>query len=165
MRKALIVFGVVILIAGIAIGMISHNHPILLKYWKGEATSLGSPVDAKVYTDGRLNREIKVYKDPKYKNDYLLSLKKFDTVDKYINIDLDHKSIGMPFNSSKDCYDTINGKLYQSNLGARIADFIPDLNGFNLFSNLTFSDNEIKFEASNQFQLKFDSVRIELYHK
>ena len=54
MRKVLIILGVFILAGVIAIGVVQRSHPILLKYWRGEATSLGSPIAAKVYIDGRL---------------------------------------------------------------------------------------------------------------
>src|SRR5450432_2347081 len=107
MKKIFIILLMVVLTAGLAIGIVGHNHPIFLKYLIGEASSLGSPISAKVYTDGRFNSDIKVYKDSKYKNDYLLSLKEFDTdgMLQYVNIDLDNKWVGRPVGSD---YDTIN---------------------------------------------------------
>jgi len=163
MRKALTIFGVIIVITAIYIGVVGHKHPVFLKYLIGSATNLGRPIDAKVYTDGHINSDIKVYKDPADKNDYLLNLKEFDATGMlhYINIDLDNQWVGRPIGSSHDDYDTINGRLYQSELGSHFANFRDDMKGMDFDPKLTFSDNEIRFNIP-QHVLKFDSIRIEL---
>ncbi|MBS1520015.1 MAG: hypothetical protein JST50_03375 [Bacteroidetes bacterium] len=166
MRKVLVIFGVIILIAGITIGVVVHDHPIFLKYLLGEASNLEKPINAKVYTDGRITNDIKVYKDIKYKNDYLLHLKNHDSTGmlEYIDIDLNYKFVGRTICSAKDCYDTINGDMFQSETGAIFADFKDDMKGFNFDPKLTFSDHEIKLTMPPHW-LKFDSLRIELNNK
>lgn len=164
MLKALIIFCILVVAAIVAIGVIQHNHPIFLKYLANEASSLGHPISARVYTNGRLNNGIKVYKDSHYKNDYLLSLKEYDKIGmlQYINIDLNDKWIGRPVGSNKNCYDTINGKLYQDEVGAHFIDFKDDMKGFNFDPKLKFNNTSIKFNLPPHW-LKFDSIRIELH--
>jgi len=163
MRKALIIFGVLVIATAVAIGVIQHNHPIFLKYLGGEASSLGRPIPAKVYVDGRMNNGIRVYKDPYHKNDYILNLKDYEKIGmlEYIDIALDDKWIGRPVGSNKDCYDTINGKLYQDEVGAHFVDFKDDIKGFNFNPELRFNNKSIEFKVPLH-ELKFDSVRIEL---
>ncbi|HZX58812.1 MAG TPA: hypothetical protein VFE54_08805 [Mucilaginibacter sp.] len=163
MKKMLIILLIAAsLTAIVIIGIVGHNHPIFLKYLIGEASSLGKPIPAKVYTDGHLNNGITVYNDSKYKNDYLLSLKEFDTdgMLHYINIDLDNKWVGRPVSSD---YDTINGKLYQSEVGSHFIDFKNDVKGFDFDPKLNFDNRTIRLNVPPHW-LKFDSIRIELEH-
>ena len=64
------------------IGLISRNHPIILKWVTGNARCIGKPVNAIVYTNGQINNNIKVYKINTYWEGgenihYLLNLPEF----------------------------------------------------------------------------------------
>ena len=132
----------------------------------GEASNLGKPVYAKVYIDGHITNDIEVYRDAQYKNDYLIHLKKLDTAGmlEYINVDLNYKSVGGTICSAKDCYDTISDYMFQSETGAKFADFRDDMKGANFDPKLTFNNYEIKFNMPPH-SLKFESLRIELNNK
>jgi len=166
MRKILIISALIILFSGIAIRAIYNVHPIILKYLVGEARNLGKPISARVYADGRINNSIQVYLDPKNKNDFLLHLKEHDNhgMLEYIDINLNYKFVGRTICSAKDCYDTINGRLFQDDTGDHFVDFKNDIKGVNFDPQLIFSNYEIKLNMPTRW-LKFDSVRIELDHK
>jgi hypothetical protein len=162
MRKAFIIFGVIIIVTVIYIGIVGHDAPIFFKYLVGSANNLGKPIDAKVYASGRINNGIKIYKDPNYQNDYLLSLKEFDTIGmlRHVNVDLVNKWVCRPVGAD---YDIISGNLYQSEVGAHFVDFKDDMKGFNFDPKLRFNDTSAEFKAP-PLQLKFDSIRIVLKH-
>jgi len=166
MRKVLIVFGVIILAASFAIGIIHNEHPIIFKYLSGEARDLGKPINAKVYIDGHIDDSIQIYINSQGRKDFLLHLKKHDSTGmlEYININLDYKFVGRTICSAKDCYDTINGRLFQDETGNHFVDFKDDIKGTDFDPKLTFNNYEIKLNMPPHW-LKFDSVRIELDHK
>ena len=173
LRKLLkIVVGLLLLFA-VVVGLISINHPIILKWVTGSARIIGKPTNAIVYTNGQLNSDIKVYKVEKYWDDgpktptkantYLLSQKKFDNEGKlqFINLNLDQVWVGRPIGAAKDDYDYIVGYLFQSDVGGHFANFADDMKGYDFDPHLSFSDRQIKFSVPPN-KLKFDSVRIEL---
>ncbi|GAC1311783.1 MAG: hypothetical protein NVSMB24_31990 [Mucilaginibacter sp.] len=151
------------LIVAIGAGLICFIHPIMFKWLFGSARVIGKPIGAIVYTDGHINNNIKVYRNGEKDNDYLISLKEFDKPGmlKFINLDLAEKWIGRPVGTNKDCYDVINGILFQSDAGARFVDFKDDMKGYSFEPHLAFTSREIKFNIPPN-QLKFDSIRIEL---
>jgi hypothetical protein len=160
LRKLLkIVVGLLILLA-VAVGLTSINHPIILKWVAGSAKHHGKPIPATVYTDGQVNNSIKVFYTDEA-NNYLLSLKEYDTLGKlkFLNIDLNEKWIGRPVATSKNDYDFIGGHLFQSEAGGSFSPFQDDMKGFSFDPQLTFTDGQIKFNMPPN-KLKFDSVRI-----
>lgn len=168
-RKFLKYFIVLFLLVVIIIGIISINHPIILKWLTGDARIIGKPINATVYANGQINDGIKVYHTEKYwesnkkANNYLLSLKEFDNVGKlkFFNVNLIEKWIGRPVGTSKNDYDFVLDYLIQSETGGHFVPFQDDIKGYNFDPQLSFTEKQIKFNVPPN-KLKFDSVRIEL---
>ena len=154
-----IVIGLLILFA-VAVGLISINHPIILKWVTGSAKHHGKPIPATIYTNGQVNDHIKVFYSDEA-NNYLVSLPEYDSSGmlKFLNINLNEKWIGRPAGTSKNDYDFIAGHLFQSETGRRFTPFQDDMKGFNYDPQLTFTDRQIKFNMPPN-NLRFDSVRI-----
>lgn len=139
-----------------------------MKWSIGTGKNIGKPIKAIVYTNGEINDEIKVYRVNTYwdgtkTNDYLLSLTQYDLEGKlkFINIDLKEKWIGRPVCTSMDCYQVVDGYLFQSESGGHFVPFEDDMKGYNFNPHLSFDDREIRFNIPRGV-LRFDSVRIEL---
>jgi hypothetical protein len=171
MNKIFKIFAVLITIIIAVFVIIYIKHPIISGWITGTVRTMSKPVNADVYTNGQINKDIKVYHDTVYWkgekiNNYLISLKEFDKEGllEFINIDVDGKWIGRPVGFGSDCYDFINGTLFQSEVGSHFVDFKDDMKGFNFDPKLTFTNKEIKFNVPPH-ELKFDSVRIELNDK
>jgi hypothetical protein len=158
-----------LLIFAVAIGLTSIKHPIVLKWLSGTARIIGKPVDATVYTNGKVNHEIKIFHTNKYwgsskkANNYIISLKESDTLSKlkFFNINLNEKWVGRPVSTANDDYDLIWGNLVQSETGGQFIPFQDDIKGFDFDPQLLFNDKQIKFNVPPN-TLKFDSVRVEL---
>jgi hypothetical protein len=169
LRKYLKILAGLLLFFVITIGMISIDNPIVLKLLAGSARHIGKPIEVIVYTDGKINDEIKVFYVDKYwhgrekANCYLVSLKEYDTSGMlaYFNINLDERWIGSPVGTSKKHYDFIGGHLFQSETGGYFTPFQNEIKGFNFDPQLSFTETQIKFKVPPK-TLKFDSVRIEL---
>ena len=162
LRKLLkIVFGLLILFA-VAIGLISINHPIILKWVTGSARHFGKPIPATVYTNGQVNDHINVFYSDE-PNNYLVSLAEYESsgMVKFFNINLDEKWIGRPAAMSKNDYDFIAGHLFLSETGGHFSPFQDDMKGFSFDPQISFTDRQIKFNMPPN-KLKFDSVRIKL---
>lgn len=50
-----------LLLFAVSIALISFNHPIVLKWVTGSARIVGKSITATVYTNGRINHDIKVF--------------------------------------------------------------------------------------------------------
>jgi len=169
LRKFLKIFASLLFLIAVVIGFISINHPIILKWITGSARFIGKPVSATVYTNGELNSGIKVFHVDKYwssnkkANNYLLSLKEYDSTGRLIffNINLEEKWMGIPIGTSHNDYDFIAGCLFQSETGGHFARFQDDMKGFDFDPKLSFTNKQIRFNVPPG-KLKFDSVKIEL---
>lgn len=169
LRKLLKILAGLFLIFIVAVGLVSKNHPIILKWLSGSARIIGKPISASVYTDGHINNGIKVFHIIQHwgsnnkANNYLLSLTEMDSRGRmtYLNINFDENWIGIPVGSSEKDYDFIAGYLFQSETGGRFALFQDDMKGFDFDPHLTFTEKQIKFNLPPD-KFKFDSVRIEL---
>ncbi len=73
MRKFLLILAGLIVVIAIACGVIYFKHPIISKWLSDTARNIGKPIDATVYVNGHVNDGVKVYKDKKFKNDYIVS--------------------------------------------------------------------------------------------
>jgi hypothetical protein len=160
LRKFLIIGIALLILFAVAVGLTSINHPIILKWVTGFAKHHGKALSARVYTNGQLNEGIKVFYTDE-ENNYLLSLPAPDTVAmlRFININLNEKSIGRPVRSSKNEYDFIGEHLFQSERGQH---FVPIQDGAKDLSfdpQLSFTDSQIKFKMPPN-RLKIDSIRI-----
>lgn len=151
----------------VVIAVTSIFHPIVLSWLSGGARSLGKPVNAIVYTNGKVNSSIKVYHTDKYwdsnekTNIYLLSLDMLNDLEmlRFIHIDLKEKWIGRPVAATHSDYDSLFGCLFESD-----HTFIPfqnDMKGFDFDPKLSFNGKKIKFNLPPA-GLIFDSIRIEL---
>jgi hypothetical protein len=132
LRKLLnIAIGLLLLFA-VAVGLTSVNHPIILKWVTGSAKHHGAPIPATVYTNGKVNDNIKIFYTDEA-NNYLLSFTEYYSLGmwKFININLKEKWIGRPVATSKNDYDLIAGHLFQSETGRNFSLFQDDVNGFN----------------------------------
>ncbi|MBS1667764.1 MAG: hypothetical protein JST58_10335 [Bacteroidetes bacterium] len=153
----------------IAFVVIYKTHPIILKWLYGTAGLIGKPIHVSVYTNGRINNDIKVFHTNKYwdtnekADNYILYLKEFDSLGmlKFFNINLKEKWIGRPVGTSVYDYDFVFGRLFQSETGGHFTPFQDDMKGFDFDPQLSFTDKQIKFNVPPNW-LKFDSVRIEL---
>lgn len=163
-----IILGLFILLSTV-FGLTYLSHPILLKLLAGSARHIGKPIQADVYTNGQLNKGIKIYYSDKYfgseepAKDYIVSLTEYDQEGmlKFFRIDLKDNWIGRPTSTSIYDYDVIMGHLFQSEVGETCAPWWDDMKGFNFNAQLSFTGKEIKFNIPPNV-LKFDSVRIEL---
>ena len=70
---------VLIIVIAVAVGLTSINHPIILKWVAGSAKPHGNPMPTKVYANGRVTDNIKVYYTDE-ENNYLLSLTEYDSL-------------------------------------------------------------------------------------
>lgn len=169
LRKLLKIALLLFLLFAVVVELISNNHPIILKWLEGAAVNVGKPIQAIVYTDGKINKDISVFHNDKYwdtstkANNYLLSLTNFDSSGllKYININLNEMWIGRPLGTSNEDYDLIAGRLFQSETGGSFIPFQDDVKGFNFNPHLSCAGSQIKFNVPPKW-LKFDSIRIEL---
>lgn len=153
-----VVICVAVIITGIAI---HRQHPVLYQWISGGALCVGKPIKVTVYTDNQPNNSINVYRDKRFRNDYLLALSKADRFGmlKYINLNLDEKWIGRPVSTNIDNYDVVNGSLYQSYVGAHFSDFRDNMKGYNFDPDLYHSGDTIRFNVPPG-QLNFRQVMI-----
>ncbi|RTL59003.1 MAG: hypothetical protein EKK37_11850 [Sphingobacteriales bacterium] len=169
LHKFLKLVVVVLFVFMLVIGLITLNHPIILKWITGSARYIGKQVPSTVYTNGKLNKEIKIYFTDHYfgskekTKEYIVSLSEYDKEGmlKFFRIDLRDNWIGRPVNTSNTGYDIICGRLFQSETGEISTPWNVDMKGFNFDPNLVFDSKQIKFNTPPDM-LKFDSVRIEL---
>ncbi|MEO7213757.1 hypothetical protein [Mucilaginibacter sp.] len=161
MRKLIIISAIALagLITGVVV--INNTHPILLSLALGTARSLGKPIPASVYTDGRLDKGILVYRDKD--NGYVLSLKDFDNdgMLHYIQIHTKENWVGRPVGSNIECYDVIGARLIQSEVGQNSVDFKDDMKGFDMDPHLTVAGNTIAFTVPYRY-LKYNMIKVAL---
>jgi hypothetical protein len=168
-RKFLVTGTGLLILFAVLVGLLSRNHPIILKWVTGSARQIGRPIHCIVYTNGHANGEIKVFHYDKYwssnkkANNYLVSLTEYDSLEnlKFFNVNLDERWLGTPVGTSKDAYDFIMGHLFQSETGGHFVPFQDDIKGFGFDPQLSFTDRQIRFKVPPNL-VKFDSVRIEL---
>ncbi|HEX4371780.1 MAG TPA: hypothetical protein VHZ50_00615, partial [Puia sp.] len=154
----------------VIIGIISINHPIILKWLTGSARLIGKQINATVYANNQINNDIKVFHVSKYWNNenadyYILYLINANEKDKLRFFSLNKKDnyAGKPSSTNiRDC-DFILGQLFQSEVGAKFINFQDDIKGFNFNPKLIFEDNQIKLNIPpSEKELKCDSLKIQL---
>lgn len=170
LRRVLKILIVVLFLLGVAIAIISKDHPIILKWITGSARIVGKPIKAKVYTNGRLNEQVNVFHVKKYwdrtkANYYILNFQYADTKEtkEVISLDILHNTAGIPSASNIRDYDMIGGVLFQSEVGSRFTDFTNSLKGYGFNPEFRFSNNQIRLNLPpKEKQFKCDSLRIVL---
>ena len=168
--KLLKIFIGLLLILVVAIGLISINHPIILKWLSGTARHIGKPIIATVYANGQINADIKVFHVDRYWNGkqtnyYLVHFSYADTKEtrSIININKQDNFVGRPSSTNKKEYDEIFGRLFQGEVGGKFTPFTDDMKGYNFDPQLSFTDKTIKIKMPpSANELKCDSIRIEL---
>jgi hypothetical protein len=154
----------------VIIGIISINHPIILKWFIGSARLIGKQINATVYTNNQINNNIKIFHINKYWNKenadyYILYLLNANENDKLTYFILNKKDnyAGSPSSTNiRDC-DFILGELFQSEVGAKFTNFQDDTKGFNFNPKLIFEGTQIKLNIPPaEKELKCDSLKIQL---
>ena len=152
----------------VTLGLISINHPIILKWISGSARHLGKPITAKVYTNGQINPNIKVFHVDKYWNgekvDYFLLYTAYADKSrlKFFSLNKKENYAGSPTSTNIRDYDFVAGHLFQSEIGSKFTPFRDDMKGFDFDPKLIFNEKQIKLNIPpSASELKYDSIRIE----
>ena len=160
LRKLLkIILGLLFLLA-VMIGLLSINHPIILKWVAGTAKHHGGAIPATAYVNGQVSSQVKIF----YADEpsaYLLSLQEFEGMGslQFLSINMKEKWIRTPESTSKKDYDIIAGHLFQSETGARFTPFQDDIKGFNFDPRLTSAGKQFAFLLPPGRSV-IDSIRI-----
>ncbi len=166
MRKFLLILAGVIVAIAITCGVIYFNHPIISKWLSDTARDIGKPIDATIYLNGRVTDSVKIYRDKKFKNDYIVSFAKVEDLAnlfKYIDVDLEKKVIGRPPSLAIEDYDIVAGHLFMSDIAEHVTD-VSQGKEFTFQPMLSFTNTEIRFRIPTS-ALKLDTVRIVLNDK
>ena len=141
-----------------------YQNPILLKYITNSARIIGKEKTAKIYTNGELNKNIKLFSVTSYFDgkpaNYDLLVFNLKVSRKVISINYDYNYIGLPTSTNEKDYKIIFGNLIQSDLGGQFTPINDAYKGFDFEPELILKGNTIKFNLpADQFGI--DSIRIE----
>ena len=168
-RKLLQILVALLLIFVVAVGLISINHPIIIKWLSGTARHIGKPITATVYTNGQINNDIKVFHVDKYwkggRADYYIIYVPYADKSrlKFFSLNKKDNYAGCPVSTNIRDYDLIAGHLFQSEVGAHFTPFSDDMKGFDFDPHLSFSNKQINLNIpATVKELRCDSIRIEL---
>ena len=118
-RKLLQILVALLLIFVVAVGLISINHPIIIKWLSGTARHIGKPITATVYTNGQINNDIKVFHVDKYwkggRADYYIIYVPYADKSrlKFFSLNKKDNYAGCPVSTNIRDYDLIAGHLFQ----------------------------------------------------
>jgi hypothetical protein len=138
MKKFIKILLVLLTTLMIIIGIISINHPIILKWLTGSARLIGKQINATVYTNNQINNNIKVFHVDNYWNnenaDYYI-LYSINAIEndrlRFFSLNKKDNYAGKTISTNiRDC-DFILGQLFQSEVGAKFIDWQDDTKGFN----------------------------------
>ena len=167
LRKLVRIIVGLFLIVSVIVGLTSINHPIVLKWLTGSARLVGRPTSANVYTNGQVNKAIKVFHVDKYWNGepadyYILYFPYADNSRlKFLNLNRKDNYAGGPSSTNIRDYDIVAGLLFQSEVGSKFTPFQDDMKGFNFESQLAFTHREIRLNIPPTAKdLKCDSLRV-----
>jgi hypothetical protein len=152
----------VLILFSLILGIMSINHPIILKWVIGSASHHGTAMPALVYADGQAKKDIHVFYTDE-ENNYLICLAALDTSDhlRFLNINLNDKTISIPVTISSTDYDLIAGHLFQSERGKNFSSIQTTGRDSNFDPQLSFAGEEIIFNMPPN-KLKIESIRIVL---
>lgn len=168
-RKFLKISLAFLLLSFVIVCLISIKHPILRKWFFGQARFIGNPISANVYTNEQKNDSVKVYlghakyADGKSGRYFLIRLPESYQSSRlqYFIIDTTRLWVARASCVAIDCYDSINGWLFESEIAWRYVDFKDDMKGFDYDPELSVKDNQMKIYMPKEFP-GFDSLRIQL---
>jgi hypothetical protein len=138
MKKFIKILLVLLTTLMIIIGIISINHPIILKWLTGSARLIGKQINATVYTNNQINNNIMVFHVDNYWNnenaDYYI-LYSINAIEndrlRFFSLNKKDNYAGKTISTNiRDC-DFILGQLFQSEVGAKFIDWQDDTKGFN----------------------------------
>jgi len=163
-----IVLGLLIIIV-VVVAVIQKSHPIVLKWLSGSARVIGRPISAKVYTNGLLNHDIRIFHVEKYWHgepaDYYILY--FPYADgsrlKFLSLNKKDNYAGGPSSTNIADYDIVWGRLLQSEVGAKFTPMQDDIKGFDHDPQLIFTNQQITLilpPAASE--LRCDSLRVVL---
>jgi len=168
-RKLIRALAGLLLIFAVTVGLTSISHPIILKWFSGSARLVGRPTEATVYTDGQVNRDVKVFYVDNYWNgepaDYYILYFPYADHSRLQILCLNRKDnyAGVPSSTNARDYDVVAGLLFQSEVGAKFTTMQDDIKGFNFNPQLAFGDRQITFTIPpTAKELKCDSIRVVL---
>lgn len=167
MKKRIALASITLLLAS---GIVLYKtNPMLLKVVIGQASIIGKPIIAKVYTDNILNDSIKVFSvvdNNAHEKYWLLDLTYASTAKarEIIWIDNIEKKVGTPVGSNSMDYKYWNNRLLQSEVGGKYVAYNSIKYGYDFDMQLKISASEITFKLppTEATKCKFDSIRIEL---
>jgi hypothetical protein len=162
------IVGLFILIA-VIVGSAAISHPIILKLITGSARLIGRPINATVYTNGRLNSDVQVFHVNKYWNgqsaDYYILYFPYAENSRLRFLSLNRKDnfVGVPSSTNRKDYDIVAGVLLQSEVGAHFTPIQDSIKGFSYEPYVQFSDSGITLTMPPTARdLKSDSLRVVL---
>ncbi len=155
------------IIVTIIVGLASLYHPIIFKLLTGSARLLDRPVNAIVYTDGKINNDIKVYHVDKYWNgqpaDYYVLYFAYAVKSrlKFLSLNKKDNYAGIPVSANIRDYDIVAGFLIQSETGGNFTPMQDDMKGLNFEPGLTFINGQVLLIIPPAAkELKCDSLQV-----
>jgi hypothetical protein len=166
-RRSKIVLAIAVLFSVFFI-LILYRHPIVLKWMKGSARLVGLPVRASVYSDGQVDKSIKVFHPDMYWNGrkadyyilYIISPYTYKTKH-IVSLDIREKCAGVPAVTDKNSFDLVFGILFQSETGTQFSDFRNDEKGYGFDPHLDISGRIIRFNLPSKQKKEPSMIRIE----
>ncbi len=148
----------------IFVGFLLFNNIILIRYLKGNARNLGKHTNAKVYANGKLNKDIEIYKVTKYWNGknaeyYLVNFTYLKR--KLVSVNYDYNYVGIPSSTNENDYKKIFGNLLQTEVGGKFTPIDNQIKGLGFDPQLKYNKTQIKFLLPKS-EYGIDSLRIEL---
>jgi hypothetical protein len=146
-----------------------YRHPIILRWITGSARVIGWPVRASVFSDGEIDKRIKVFHSDKYwdksNGDYYIlyihSPYTYNTKH-IISLDKPGKYAGVPAATDKNSFDLIFGILFQSKTGTQFSDFRDDVKGYGFDPHIDISGKIIRFRLPSKQNPGGSLIRIDL---
>ena len=135
----------------IFVGFLLFNNIILIRY-------------AKVYANGKLNKDIEIYKVTKYWNGknaeyYLVNFTYLKR--KLVSVNYDYNYVGIPSSTNENDYKKIFGNLLQTEVGGKFTPIDNQIKGLGFDPQLKYNKTQIKFLLPKS-EYGIDSLRIEL---
>ena len=163
MKKKKVILILVLLISSLILIFIYQNQ-IFLKYITNSARIIGKEKSVKIYTNGELNQNIKLFSVTTYFNgkpaNYDLLVFNEKVSRNVISINYDNNYIGLPTSTNEKDYKIIYGNLIQSDMGGKFTPINDAFKGFDFEPELNIKGKTIKFNLPSD-QFKIDSIRIE----
>ena len=139
--------------------LLSRKHPLLIKTLTGQANFIGKPIYAKVFTNGNLNKTIRVYE---YDDYILLYREGFKESKEIVCLNPKAQLVGTPVSNGEGDYKIYYDNLIQSECGGLFIRFNDGAKRTKSFDpDLRIMGREITFKMSPEVKdFNCDSIRI-----